>query len=249
MEKVLITEDESRIIYDFYPRKNAQNLVLIHGNASNRHYFDAQLAIYCRDFQVITFDSRAHGQSSNAAKNLTFEQIAADLVALLDAENIDKTSIMGFSDGANVALVFAKNYPQRLASLVLNAGNIKTSGLLLWVRIVDEIMYWITKIISIIAPKFRRYAQIQKLLMQDIPITWSDLHAIKVPTLVISGNHDVVRLSHTKRIAAELPNGELKIISGGHHSYGRTYPILFAKKVVEFIKERAINEKNKSIIS
>lgn len=238
MEKVLITEDGSQITYDFYPRKHAQNLVLIHGNAGNRHYFDAQLAIYRRDFQVLTFDSRAHGQSSNTAKNLTFEQIAADLAALLTAENITKTAIMGFSDGANVAIVFAKNYPQLVTSLVLNAGNLRTSGLLLWVRIVDELMYWLTKIISFIAPKFRRYVQIQKLLMQDIPVAWSDLHAIKAPTLVISGNHDVVRLSHTRRIAAELPNSELKIISGGHHSYGKTYPILFAKKVVEFIKFR-----------
>ncbi|CAH0418962.1 alpha/beta fold hydrolase [Periweissella ghanensis] len=238
MEKVLITEDGSQITYDFYPRKDTQNLVLIHGNAGNRHYFDAQLAIYRRDFQVLTFDSRAHGQSSNTAKNLTFEQIADDLAALLTAENITKTAIMGFSDGANVAIVFAKNYPQFVTSLVLNAGNLRTSGLLLWVRIVDELMYWTTKIVSFIAPKFRRYVQIQKLLMQDIPVAWSDLHAIKAPTLVISGNHDVVRLSHTRRIAAELPNSELKIISGGHHSYGKTYPILFAKKVVEFIKFR-----------
>lgn len=238
MEKVLITDDGSRIIYDFYPRSNAQNLVLIHGNASNRHYFDAQLAVYQRDFQVIAFDSRAHGQSNNTAKNLTFEQITDDVAALLSAESIPKTAIMGFSDGANVALVFAKKYPNLISSLVLNAGNLRTSGLLLWVRIVDEIMYWLTKILSVIAPKFRRYVQIQKLLMQDIPLAWTDLRAIQVPTLVISGNHDVVRLSHTRRIAAELPNSELKIISGGHHSYGKTYPILFAKKVVEFIKFR-----------
>lgn len=237
VEKVLLTPDNSQIVYDLYPRLNSETLVLIHGNAGNRHYFDAQLAIYRRNFQVITFDSRAHGQSSNSAKALTFAQIAEDLADLLKIEHIDNAAIVGFSDGANVAMVFAKHYPEMVNCLVLNAGNVRISGLLLWVRFVDELLYWTTKIFSFTSARLRRYLQIQRLLIQDLPLEWSDLETIGAPTLVISGDHDVVRQTHTRKIAASFPNSELTILHGGH-SFGRKYPITFAKKVTDFIKHR-----------
>lgn len=237
--KVLITPDSSRIIYDFYPRQDSETVVLIHGNAGNRHYFDAQLSIYQRNFQVLTFDSRAHGQSSNNAKVLTFEQIADDVASLLTLEQIKHATIVGFSDGANVAMIVAKKYPEMVDCLVLNAGNFRLSGLLLWVRFLDKIAYLITKGLSLLSYRIRRHMQVQKLLMQNIPLEWQDLKAIQAPTLVISGNHDVVRPAHTRKIAALIPNSELYFLDGGH-SYGRKHPITFAKIVTDFINHRGV---------
>lgn len=239
VEKVLVTPDDSRIVYDYYPRKNSEMVVLIHGNAGNRHYFDAQLAIYQRNFQVLAFDSRAHGQSSNNAKILTFDQIADDVANLLNAEKIEHAAIIGFSDGANVAMVVAKKYPAMVDCLVLNAGNFRQSGLILWVRFLDKVAYLITKMLSLVSYRLKHYVQIQRLLMQNIPLEWQDLKKIQAPTLVISGNHDVVRPAHTRKIASLIPNSELYFLDGGH-SYGRKYPITFAKIVTDFINHRGV---------
>lgn len=237
VEKALITADKARIVYDIYPRDTSETVVLIHGNASNRHYFDAQLAIYRRDFQVITFDSRAHGQSSNGSKDLTFEQIATDLAQLIRAEKIDQVALVGFSDGANIALVFAKLFPELLACLVLNAGNIRISGLLLSVQIIDEILYLTTKFASVISKRLQKLLPIRRLLVKNVGVDWDDLAAITAPTLVVSGDRDVVRPAHSRKIAAAIPNSQLKILHGGH-SYGRKFPITFAKMATEFIKHR-----------
>lgn len=236
LEKVLVTDDGSNIVYDFYPRKDSQTLVLIHGNAGNRHYFDSQVAVYKKNFQIITFDTRAHGQSSNESKKLTFDQIADDLKELLDTEFIKKAVLMGFSDGANVAMVFARKYPTKISGLILNAGNFRISGLFFWVRFVDAVLYLLTKVISFVTTKVNRYLQVQSLLFQNLPFDWVELKKIKVPTLIIIGKHDVVRKKHTKKIASLIPNSKLEITKGGH-LYGKKNPIKFANMVTQFIKQ------------
>ena len=60
---------------------------------------------------------------------MTFEQMAADLEEILQFLNIKKALFVGHSDGANLAMVYASRFPDRIAGLLLNAGNMTFKGL------------------------------------------------------------------------------------------------------------------------
>lgn len=67
---------------------------------------------------MIFLDSRAHGRSTNGGEALNFRLMAKDTKEALDALGIGKTSIVGFSDGANLAMAFASRYPHAVNKLV-----------------------------------------------------------------------------------------------------------------------------------
>ena len=96
---------------------NGPPLVLIHGWSLNLRMWDPQVAALSRRFRVIRYDRRGFGKSSGG-ENITWD--AADLNALLDSLGLTKVHILGMSQGARVALQFAKTYPDRVSSLILH---------------------------------------------------------------------------------------------------------------------------------
>jgi pimeloyl-ACP methyl ester carboxylesterase len=92
-------------------------LVLIHGWSLNLRMWDRQASELSRRFRVIRYDRRGFGRSSGN-EDITWD--AADLNALLDHLGATKVHILGMSQGARVALQFARRYPDRVSSLVLH---------------------------------------------------------------------------------------------------------------------------------
>ena len=73
-----------------------------------------QIPAFSKDFQVIVFDNRDVGRSSQASNSYTIKDMADDLAALLDGLEIDKTNILGLSMGGMIAQEFALNYSNRV---------------------------------------------------------------------------------------------------------------------------------------
>jgi pimeloyl-ACP methyl ester carboxylesterase len=92
-------------------------LVLIHGWSLNLRMWDRQASELSRRFRVIRYDRRGFGKSSGN-EDVTWD--AADLNALLDHLGATKVHLLGMSQGARVALQFARRYPDRVSSLVLH---------------------------------------------------------------------------------------------------------------------------------
>ena len=63
---------------------------------------------------MIALDTRGHGKSPRGDKPFTIRQFAEDLRAFLDEQGIERADLLGFSDGGNIALIFAMRYPQRV---------------------------------------------------------------------------------------------------------------------------------------
>ena len=96
----------------YYLRMGAGEPVLfLHGNGGSSRFFKYQVSSFEPYFQLIFLDSRAHGRSTNGGEVLNFRLMAKDTKEALDALGIEKTSIVGFSDGANLAMAFAALYP------------------------------------------------------------------------------------------------------------------------------------------
>src|SRR6476661_10653754 len=98
-------------------------LVLISGLGYSLWQWRNMVPILAEYFQVITFDNRGVGQSDKPAGPYTAQMLAADMVGLLEALNIEMAIIMGHSMGGFIAQAMALDFPQRLGKLILCSTN------------------------------------------------------------------------------------------------------------------------------
>jgi 3-oxoadipate enol-lactonase len=108
---------------------NGAPLVLIHGWSLNLRMWDAQVRELSRTYRVIRYDRRGFGRSTGH-EDITWD--AADLNALLDHLGIASAHILGMSQGARVALQFARNYPRRVTALILHGTPAPNGFPLAW---------------------------------------------------------------------------------------------------------------------
>lgn len=214
----ITTQDHEEI---HYVRKGKETpLILLHGNGQSASYFKPQMDL---PFDTIAIDSRNHGKSSST-QELNFKLMAHDVLDVLNALHIKKADILGFSDGANLAMVFAKNYPHRVNKLVLNSGNLKFSDL-----------HLLSKMTSILQNFFFN-TPVTELLVKDVGVKKADLQKFNMPVLVIVGQYDLVKLSSSKKIARYC-HGKFVIIPRAFHKVSHTRPKLFNKTVTQFLQE------------
>ena len=110
-------------------------LVLLHGNGEDHTYFKRQMGCLSEKYQVIALDTRGHGGSPRGTAPFTLEQFAEDLKGFLDSREIERCHLLGFSDGANTALLFALKYPEYVEKLILNGADLYPAGVKLSTQI------------------------------------------------------------------------------------------------------------------
>ena len=110
-------------------------LVLLHGNGGDSGYFSQLIPAFARHHRVIAVDTRGHGHSPRGQAPFSIRQFAQDLKAFLDQHGLTQVDLLGFSDGGNIALTFALQYPASLRRLVLNGANLNPAGLEPWFRL------------------------------------------------------------------------------------------------------------------
>lgn len=191
-------------------------LILLHGNGENSSYFKNQINFFKNKFTVYAVDTRGHGKSPRGVKSFTIKQFADDLKDFTDVNEIDKAVVLGFSDGANIAMEFALKYPEKVEKLILNGGNATTKGVKAKYQIQIEAGYIITKVFSLVSPDAKKKHEFLSLMVGQPNLTRKNLQSIKCPTLVIAGDNDMIKTSHTRFIAESIPNSCLAIIEGDH---------------------------------
>ncbi|MDA9470382.1 alpha/beta fold hydrolase [Enterococcus sp. 5H] len=237
-KKLLLTTDNSLIYYEITGQGSP--LFLLHGNGGSGKYFEKQVPEFSRYFTVYTVDSRGHGRSTNRSDSLYFEQMANDLYAIMKQENISKADILGFSDGANLAMVFTKKYPTMVHRLVLNAGNTKVDGIFWPFRVLTKIEHTCLSFAAFFSKKVKKRQLIVQLMLKDIGVSTVDLRQISAKTLVIVGKYDLIKRSHTLYIAKEIPNASFVSVPKQGHSFAKKVPKLFNKEVLTFLKEKKV---------
>lgn len=221
----------------YYRRMGAGEPVLfLHGNGGNSRFFKYQVPDFELNFRLIFLDSRAHGRSTNRGERLNFTLMARDTKEALDALGVDRTSIVGFSDGANLAMTFAALYPEAVNKLVLNSGNLYFSGTKFFGRITSYLQYAFGAALSRISDKFEDIRLKAKLLVKDPDIPEGALRHLNCPSLVIVGARDVVETAHSKYIASLIPNCRYVEVPNHGHRLARTNAKTFNEIVINFLK-------------
>ena len=209
-------------------------LLLLHGNNENSKYFDKQIAYFATHFHVFAVDTRGHGRSARGVAPFTLAQFAEDLGRFMDDQRIAQAHILGYSDGGNIALLFALRYPKRVTRLVLNGANLYPRGMLfpLWLATVTQ--YGGSCLLSALSAKANGKREMLALMATQPHISPASLSKMSLPTLVIVGTHDLIRRRHTLRIAKCIPNAQLCLLPGGHTIAQEQSPF-FNREVLAFL--------------
>ncbi|MFZ9386983.1 MAG: alpha/beta fold hydrolase [Chitinophagaceae bacterium] len=195
-------------------------LLIIHGNGGSIRDFLYQIPFFSREYQVILADSRSQGKSTDPGDSLTYEMMADDYAALLDAMKIDSAYVIGWSDGGINGLLLAIRHPEKVKKLAITGANLVPDT----TAVPQEIWDMVTPVLAQLRAKTDRTEQektslkLFRLLAEQPHIPLTDLQRIACPSLVIGGDLDVIKVEHTMKIYKNISRAYLWIVPGSGHS-------------------------------
>lgn len=220
----------------YYQEKgNREPFILLHGNGQDSSYFKNQIDYFSDRYRMIALDTRGHGKSPKGTEPFTIKQFSHDLYDFMERLELSDAIILGFSDGANIAMEFAVNYPNKVKALILNGGNLNPAGVKRTTQIPIEIGYKIATRFASKSSGAKKNAEMLGLMVNEPDIKPNELSKITAPTLVICGKNDMIQEAHTKKIAENIPNAKLSIIKGNHFIANKRHAA-FNKEVENFLQ-------------
>lgn len=200
-------------------------LLLVHGNGEDHSIFNEAVSVLREDFCCYAVDSRGHGRSSRV-RTLHYEDMAADMVALIEALDLRDVIFYGFSDGGIVGLLAASRCG-RITTLITSGANLSPRGVSRKLRLALWVM-------NRLRPDDKL-----ALMLREPDISDDTLRAIRARTLVLAGSGDLILPEETRHIAAAVPGAQLRILQGEDHgSY-----IVHSTKIAGLIRDFSLQEK------
>jgi pimeloyl-ACP methyl ester carboxylesterase len=222
--------DGIQIYYEVHGKPDGTPLVLLHGGGSTiDSNFGRVIPLLARTRRVIALEEQGHGRTSDRDQPFTFERSADDVAGLLRYLGVSQADLLGFSNGATVALQVAVRHPQIVRKLVFASSFTKREG--------ARAQLW----------EFMKHADIanmpqalkdaflavnpdpQKLKVMhdkdaarmagftDVPDT--AVRAVHAPTLIVTGDRDVARVEHALELSRVFPDARLLVLPSGHGDY------------------------------
>jgi pimeloyl-ACP methyl ester carboxylesterase len=220
-----------KMYYEVYGRANGKlpPLVLLHGGGSTiETSFGKVLPALAKSRQVIAFEQQGHGRTADiVGRPFTFEQSADDTAALLRHLNIGKADFFGYSNGGHIALQVAINHPALVRKLVVESAMFQRDG--------SDPGFWKSfehAKLDDMPPELREaylgvaphpgdlptfFAKSVQRMLNFKGWTPEDIQSIDAPTLVMIGDHDIVRPEHAVLMFRLLPNAQLAVLPGTDH--------------------------------
>lgn len=236
MEKININGIE--LAYERHGKGNP--LVLLHGYPLDHHLWDEMVPLLKDKFDLIVPDLRGFGESTTVDTPYTMDDLASDIVGLLNQIDIHKAAVAGHSMGGYVALAFARLYPERVGGFGLvssqvladppdrKEGRYKTAA--------DVAEKGISGVVETMTPKFTSDPRWQAFARQNMeaqqPAAYIGalkamaervdstplLSTMKYPVVVIHGDADtLIPIDRAREVKAAVPNAHLVEIKGAGH--------------------------------
>jgi pimeloyl-ACP methyl ester carboxylesterase len=226
-------------------------LLLLHGGFCPAETFDGLTPLLAQAYRVYLPERRGHGRTPDVDGPITFENMAADTIAFMEVLDIASAHVVGWSDGAVVALYLALRSPALVRRLVLIGTAVNLDGLspeareMLETGLTPEILPPILReLYDNVSPDGPGHFDI---VFEKLTTTWksepsfelSELARLAMPTLVLLGEHDLVTVEHAAEVQRALPDGQLEVVPGVGHEFPMTAPDLASRRVLAFLAESA----------
>jgi pimeloyl-ACP methyl ester carboxylesterase len=215
-----------------------QPLLIIHGNGGSIDNFENQIPFFAKHFKVIIADSRAQGKSKDTGDSLSYEMMADDYAALLTELKVDSAFVIGWSDGGINGLLLAIHHPEKVKKLAVTGANLWPDTTAVFPEVIDIVKPFYNKL-----NKPNKSAQekaqwkLVRLLLDEPHILLTDVRKIQCPSLIIGGDHDVIKEEHTMLIYKNITQGYLWILPNSGHSTPIVYKDEFNNTVLNFFQQ------------
>ena len=220
---------------------SGRSLILLHGGTVTSNMWQPFLPSFIPHFRVITPDSRGHGKTNNPNdEQLSYRLMADDVAALIQALNLTKPLVFGYSDGGQIALELGMRHPGLAGALVVGAAWYKLSETYLnflkplgfersGVVNIEQIQRDDPDLITLLKtehvhaddPDYWKtlLKQYSVLFLTPLNYTADDFHKIIDSTLILVGDRDeLIELEQTVEMYRFIPNAELAILPNSKHS-------------------------------
>ena len=234
----------------FYRREGEGTPVwLLHGGLEDGRDWEWLFNALITNWTVTLPDRRGHGRTPDVEGEFTYRLITDDVIAAIEAMETEPVTIVGFSDGAIIALELAGRRADLVRSVVAISGNMTADGL-------DEV--FLPRLANP-EPDAPRLAPIRDAYGEVSPdgighwsmiytkmcacglagpgLTTADLASIAAPTLLICGDDDAVTLEHAVEMFRALSSGQLAVLPGTTHVLGHEKPDLLQGLVKDFLTD------------
>lgn len=222
-------------------------VLMLHGGLASSEYWGFQLGpLREKGYRVVLVDSRGHGRSSRDDKPLTYGLMASDVHTLMNRLLLQKVSVVGWSDGAIVALDLAMNHPERLERVFAFGANYDPSGVTpnaernpTFKRFIDDARGVYRNVSPAPDDWDGFYAAVTKLWETEPHYTLEQLGAIRVPVTIADGEYDeAIQRAHTEQLARAIPGAKLRILRGVSHFAMLQDPAQFNQALFAFLEGR-----------
>jgi pimeloyl-ACP methyl ester carboxylesterase len=244
-EQGYVENDGARIWYSTYG--SGEPVILLHGGLGNSGNWGYQVpSLVESGRRVVLIDSRGHGRSTRDSRPYTYELMASDVLAVIDVLKLGNAAVVGWSDGACIALILAMRAPARISRVFFFACNMDPGG--------TKDIAWPNPIIDRCLGRHRKdYAQLSAtpdafdaffaavgLMMKTEPnYSAQQLAGIRVPVSVaISERDEFIRLEHAEYLARTIPGARLILLSGVTHFAPLQRPEQFNSVLLAFLAGR-----------
>jgi pimeloyl-ACP methyl ester carboxylesterase len=241
--------------YEVHGRSDGVPLVLLHGGGSTIEVtFSRVLPVFAGSRRVIAVEEQGHGRTTDRDAPVTFESSADDVAALLRYLKVDKADILGFSNGASIALQVAIRHPQLVRKMVFASSMTRRDGVQpqLWEFMKQADFSNMPQQLKDAFLRVNRDEQQLKTMhdkdaarMQSFTDVPDDsVRSVRAPTLIVLGDQDIVKPEHAVELTRLISGARLLIMPGGHGDYlgeavmtkkETRYPELTARLIAEFL--------------
>lgn len=218
-------------------------VILLHGGLGNSGNWGYQVpALVEHGYRIIMIDSRGHGRRTRDQKPYSYELMSSDVISVMDALQIQKAALVGWSDGACTALILAAKFPRRTTGVFFFAGNMDPSGTKefeltpivqrCFNRHVKDYQH-----LSTTPDQFDSFLGAVSLMQRTQPdYSADDLAHISVPVAIVHSEYDeFIKQEHAEYLARSVPGADFVFLPGVSHFAPLQRPAQFNNRVLDFL--------------
>jgi pimeloyl-ACP methyl ester carboxylesterase len=237
-----VENNGARIWYTCYG--SGPEAILLHGGFGHSGNWGYQVpALVQNGYRAVLIDSRGHGRSTRDSRPYSYELMASDVLAVMDALVVEKAALIGWSDGACTGLILAAKFPDRAAGVFFFGCNMDPSGVKQITEpnpILDRCLGRHKKDydrLSATPDQWQAFFEAVGLMQRTQPnYSVRDLSEIRVPVVIVQSEHDeFIKREHAEYLAWNLPNAELVSLPGVSHFAPLQRPELFNSTLLTFL--------------
>ncbi len=220
-------------------------VIMLHGGLGNGEDWGNQVAaLVAAGHRVILIESRGHGRSSRDERPFSYELMASDVLAVMDALGIDRAAVAGWSDGAILGLILAMKSPARVTRVFAFGGNMDLGGVKDFSPAEPAIAQAFARAagdyarLSETPQRFKEFSRAIGEMMRTQPnYKARDLAGIAVPVAVVFADGDeFIKRAHAEYLARSIPGAQLVVLDEATHFAPLTKPRQFNAALLAFLE-------------